>query len=211
VKDFLEAFSSMAMLPLLFSQAAVSHLTRMLRIQQQQTAALEQQFAACLAGDVPAQKESPPPSDLDLYVGKSLSKSKSMTDLHTLMFGLVSLDFNPLHFNPEMARRSRFQDRIAHGMHTASLFSGVLSELTPWCAYLHQDLDFLAPVHPDEVVTATGVIEEITDRGVVRVALTCRNQKGETVVRGHAIVKKLKEMYQPALASASPVAVPSHG
>ncbi len=198
MKDLVEAFTSMAMLPLLFSQAAVSQLTQMLQIEKKRTENLEQHLVACMANEVPAQKEARQPCDADLYIGKSLSKSKTITDLHTLMFGLVSLDFNPLHFNDEIAQGSRFQGRIAHGMHTASLFSGVLSELTPWCAYLHQDVDFLAPVRAAEVVTATGVIEEIDARGVIRVSLTCRNQKGETVARGHAVVKKLKEMFQPA-------------
>jgi hypothetical protein len=48
------------------------------------------------------------------------------------------------------------------------------------------------------VITATGTIQEIDPKGVVQVALVCRNQKQEVVVRGTAFVKKLREMYLPA-------------
>jgi 3-hydroxybutyryl-CoA dehydratase len=142
------------------------------------------------------------PKDADLFAGKTVSHTKTLTDTHTLFFGLLSLDFNPLHFNDELARRTRFDGRIAHGFHTASLFSGVLAELTPWCVYLKQEMEFTAPVRPGDMITATGTIEEVDAKGNVRVALSCTNQRDEMVVRGSALVKKLKEIYQPATAPA---------
>ena len=86
------------------------------------------------------------PTASDLYVGKSLALTKSITDVDTLSFGFLSLDFNPLHFNDALAEQTRFQGRIAHGFHTASLFSGVLAELCPWCVYLRQEMEFTGPV-----------------------------------------------------------------
>lgn len=135
------------------------------------------------------------PRNDDLYVGKTVSQTKFLTDAGTLFFGLLSLDFNPLHFNEPLSRRTRFKGRIAHGFHTASMFSGVLAQLTPWCVYLRQEMDFTAPVRPGDRITATGTIEEIDAKGVVTVGLHCQNQRGETVVRGRAITKKLKEIY----------------
>jgi 3-hydroxybutyryl-CoA dehydratase len=136
------------------------------------------------------------PRDSDLYVGKTLSQTKTMTDAGTLYFGFLSRDFNPLHFNHALAERTRFKGRIAHGFHTASMFSGVLAELCPWCVYLRQEMDFTAPVRPGDKITAIGVIEEIDERGVLTVGLECKNQRDEVVVRGRAILKKLKEVYQ---------------
>ncbi len=136
--------------------------------------------------------------DPALFVGKAVTKTKTVTDAHTFAFGMLSLDFNPLHFNEALARRTRFAGRIAHGMHSASLFTGVLAELTPWCAYLHQDLDFTAPVRPGDVLTATGTIEEIDAKGAIQVRLVCQNQEKVTVIRGRAVVKKLREMFPPA-------------
>jgi 3-hydroxybutyryl-CoA dehydratase len=136
------------------------------------------------------------PRHADLYVGKTLARAKTMTDSATLSFGFLSRDFNPLHFNDALARKTRFAGRIAHGFHTASLFSGVLAELCPWCVYLRQEMEFTAPVRPGDRITAVGVIEEIDPKGVVSVGLLCKNQRDEVVVRGKAILKKLKEVYR---------------
>jgi 3-hydroxybutyryl-CoA dehydratase len=194
MKPLLDSFTSMAIMPMLVYQAAAAQAVQYCQEQLGALATLCESVAGQpVFGQATLTRR---PKDHDLFVGKSLSKSKTISDLHTLLFGLLSLDFNPLHFNEDLSRRTRFGGRIAHGFHTASLFTGVLSELTPWCVFLHQEMDFTAPVRPGELVTATGVIEEIDPSGVVHVALACRNAQGETVVRGRALVKKLKEAYQ---------------
>ena len=200
MKQALDMFGAMALFPVIFSQEI---LTRVFQWQQEQAYALTRLVATVTGqeffGKGMVRRQ---PNDADLFVGKSVSHTKTLTDMHTLFFGLLSLDFNPLHFNEELARRTRFGGRIVHGFHTASLFSGVLAELTPWCVYLSQEMDFIAPVRPGDVITATGTIEEIDAKGVVRVCLTCTNQNRDVVVRGKAVVKKLKEIYQPAPATA---------
>ncbi len=176
---------------------AAATLARQLEFQAEQAAAWGQLWRAVS----PQTPDTPPGRPEDLYVGKTVSKTKTVSDVHTAWFGLLSLDFNPLHFNEALARHSRFHGRIAHGLHTASLFTGVLAELTPWCAYLRQDIDFTAPVRPGDVLTATGMIEEIDAKGNVQVALAVRNQNGDVVVRGRAIVKQLREMFQAPAAA----------
>jgi len=193
MNPFLDAFASMATYPLLWSRATFD----LLRAQWEQVEAFRQLWDSYTA-DAWFRDGSLPAKNTELFVGKSISKTKTLSDVHTICFGLLSLDFNPLHFNETLARRTRFAGRIAHGLHTASLFTGVLAELTPWCAYLHQDMDFTAPVRPGDVLTATGIIEEIGPKGIVQVVLTCRNQDNVVVVRGRALVKKLQEMCPPA-------------
>lgn len=136
------------------------------------------------------------PRHSDLYVGKTLEQTKTMTEAGTLYFGFLSRDFNPLHFNEALAQKTRFQGRIVHGFHTAAMFSGVLAELCPWCVYLQQEMEFTAPVRSGDRITAVGVIEEIDDKGVLTIGLQSTNQRDEVVVRGKAILKKLKEVYQ---------------
>ncbi len=138
------------------------------------------------------------PRPAELYVGKTLAQTKAMTEAGTLSFGFLSGDFNPLHFNDAQAGRTRFNGRIVHGFHTASLFSGVLAELCPWCVYLRQEMEFTAPVRAGDRITATGVIKAIDEPGVVTVNLQCANQHGEVVVKGQAVLKKLKEIYGEA-------------
>jgi 3-hydroxybutyryl-CoA dehydratase len=198
VNPVLDMLTSLTLFPALYSQAA---LLRTFQWQREQVEALTKLMASFMGqeyfGNGAVQRE---PKDADLFVGKSISHTKMFTDMHTVFFGLLSLDFNPLHFNEAMSRRTRFKGRIAHGFHTASMFSGVLAELTPWCVYLRQDMEFTAPVRPGDVITATGVIEEIDPKGVLQVGLSCTNQRNEVVVRGRAVVKKLKEIYNPEAA-----------
>jgi len=195
--SFVDAFTSLTLTPVLLSQAAWSQMTQLVQCQREQVESLAKLLGSFAGSAGYGNAATTLPKDSDLFVGKTLSVRKTMTDAQTALFGLLSLDFNPLHFNEELAARTRFQGRISHGFHTASLFSGVLSELTPWCVYLHQDMDFTAPVRPGDVITATGTIDEIDPRGVVQVSLVCRNQNEEVVVRGKAHVKKLREAYQP--------------
>ncbi len=192
-----DSVAAMAVAPLALYQAAV---TQILSWYNTQTANFLE-LVGSVADPGPAGSSAAPAypaKESDLFVGKSLSLTKTITDGDTLSFGRVSLDYNPLHFDEALARQTRFGGRIAHGMHTAALFSGVLAQLTPWCAYLHQDVEFTAAVRTGDVVTATGTIAEITAKGVVEVDLVCRNQNEEVVVRGKAHVKKLKEAYQAA-------------
>ncbi len=191
---WLDSLVSATFMPVLLYQTALTHA---LDCCEEQATAWKKLWESVAAHTAFAQgTASRRPEERDLFLGKSLSKTKTVTDLHTIFFGVLSQDFNPLHFNEKLARGTRFGGRIAHGFHTASLFTGVLSELTPWCVYLHQEMDFVAPVRPGDAITATGTIEEIDARGTVHVALVCRNQRGEVVVRGRALVKKLREVYQ---------------
>jgi acyl dehydratase len=191
-----DMLGTMAMLPLMYSQALFAQA---LQWQREQADAMTKLVASVTGresfGEGTVKRC---PEDADLFVGKTVSHTKTLTDMHTLFFGLLSLDFNPLHFNDELAQRTRFGGRIAHGFHTASLFSGVLAELTPWCVYLHQAMDFTAPVRHGDVITATGTIEEIDGKGQIHAALICTNQHNDVVVRGKAVVKKLREVYRPA-------------
>lgn len=194
MNSMLNAFASMTLMPMLFSQSVFNQLFQW---QREQAEVLSKLLASVTGqgvfGNGTVKRH---PKDADLYIGKSVSHTKTLTDMDTMFFGLLSLDFNPLHFNEDLARRTRFGGRIAHGFHTASMFSGVLAELTPWCVYLRQEMDFTGPVRPGDVITASGTIDEIDPKGVIQVSLTCVNQKNEVVVKGHAIVKKLKEIYQ---------------
>ncbi len=132
----------------------------------------------------------------DLAPGKTLALSKTITEDDLVAFAKVSLDANPLHFSEELAQKTRFGGRIVHGMLTASLFSGILCKLAPWCVYLKQGVEFLKPVRIGDTITVTGRIESIGNNGLIETKLVGTNQSGETVIIGFAQMKKLKEMYK---------------
>jgi 3-hydroxybutyryl-CoA dehydratase len=127
----------------------------------------------------------------ELTPGQSAELGKTVTEADVVLFAGVTGDFNPVHVNAEVAERSRFGGRIAHGMLGAGLISAVLGTRLPGpgCIYLSQSLRFTAPVRIGDTVTArVEVVEVIAAKRRARLATVCRNQRGETVIEGEAVV-----------------------
>src|SRR5215469_12244465 len=59
----------------------------------------------------------------DLKVGMSAMFGKTVTDADIVAYAGVSGDTNPIHLHEGFARTTRFGQRIAHGMLSASLIS----------------------------------------------------------------------------------------
>lgn len=55
--------------------------------------------------------------------------------------------------------------------------------------YLSQTLKFLAPIYLDETITARVTVTKVReDKPVVTLETVCENQRGETLIRGEAVV-----------------------
>jgi 3-hydroxybutyryl-CoA dehydratase len=127
----------------------------------------------------------------ELSVGQMASVSRTVTEHDVQAFAEVSGDCNPVHLDAEVAARSRFGQRIAHGMLTASWVSAVLGMRLPGpgTVYLEQNLRFLKPVHLGALVTAeVEVLELFPEKRRVRLATRCRDQDGDLVLDGSATV-----------------------
>lgn len=127
----------------------------------------------------------------ELAVGMSAEHSKSVTDADVMQYASMTGDFNPVHVDAEAAARSMFKGRIAHGMLSAGFISAALAMKLPGpgAIYLSQSLRFTKPVRIGDTVTArVEVVEVIAAKKRVRLATTCRNQQGETVIEGEALV-----------------------
>jgi len=126
-----------------------------------------------------------------LNIGEKASLTKQITESDVIRFAEVTGDRNPIHLDPEYASKTRFKERIAHGMLTASLISAVISTrlLGPGNIYVSQSLEFKAPVKLGDVIQAeVELIEKIPEKNRVRLKTTCRNQDGTVVIDGEAIV-----------------------
>ena len=115
---------------------------------------------------------------------------KVITDQDIEKFAEISTDHNPVHLDDEYARDTIFEGRIAHGMLTAGLVSAVIGEQLPGhgTIYMSQNLKFLAPVRPGDLVHAeVKVIDMVIDKR--RVKLDCRCEvNGKNVLVGEAMV-----------------------
>ncbi len=126
----------------------------------------------------------------DLSVGMRETLMRTVMETTVNLFAEVSGDDNPLHLDDDFAARTRFGQRIAHGMFTASLISALIGTRLPGpgAVYLSQTLRFLAPVKIGDVVAAVVEVAEMVEKGS-RVRLDCHCLvDGKPVLEGEAWV-----------------------
>jgi 3-hydroxybutyryl-CoA dehydratase len=126
----------------------------------------------------------------DIEMGMTRYIRKIITDKDIELFAEISTDHNPVHLDDDYARDTIFEGRIAHGMLTAGLISAVIGEQLPGhgTIYMSQNLKFLAPVRPGDLVHAeVKVVDMLIDKR--RVKLDCRCEvNGKNVLVGEAMV-----------------------
>ncbi|KRK32898.1 MaoC family dehydratase [Loigolactobacillus bifermentans] len=128
-----------------------------------------------------------------LEVGMKDTLSKKITAADVDKFVEVTGDRNPMHTDDEFAKATQFGGRIAHGMISAGLISAVLGMKIPGpgAIYLGQTLTFKAPVHFDDVLSATAEVVQIDQKKKFKIATLDTkvvNQKGQVVTEGTATI-----------------------
>jgi acyl dehydratase len=136
----------------------------------------------------------------DYHVGDRARFTKTVTETDSALFAAISGDFYPIHFNQELAKRTRFGGRIAHGAIAVGLVStviGVPLQGPGVCAAVIKELhfDFTGPVRFGDTLTAEATVEDVVaERHIVNLSVVCRNQHEEAVLTGRAVIKVLKEV-----------------
>jgi 3-hydroxybutyryl-CoA dehydratase len=126
----------------------------------------------------------------DLRVGMRERLMKTVMDTDVVGFAQLSGDDNPIHLCEDWAAGTRFGERIAHGLYTASLISAVLGTRLPGpgAVYRSQTLNFHAPVKIGDVVEVIVEVVELVPEGR-RVRLHCEaSVDGRVVLDGEAVV-----------------------
>ena len=107
------------------------------------------------------------------------------------LYARASGDFNPIHVDAEYARRSRFGQRVAHGMFTGGLISAVLGNRLPGpgSIYLSQQIEFLAPVYIGDTITAVVEVNGWRpEKRIITLKTDCYNQDEKQVITGKAVL-----------------------
>lgn len=126
--------------------------------------------------------------ELSLGMRESFMKTVMADDI--VGFAQLSGDHNPIHLSDHFAKHTRFGERIAHGLYTASLISAVLGMKLPGpgAVYLSQTLNFKGPVKIGDVVTVSAQVVELVEQGRrCKLACTCEVD-GKIVLDGEAVV-----------------------
>jgi acyl dehydratase len=117
-----------------------------------------------------------------------LSRTVEAADIER--FTQISGDRNPLHYDEQAARASRFGEIIVQGGVTSAILNAVVAERLPGpgTVFLNVNWDFLAPVRPgDQITGAVEVLEARDDKPITKLRTTVTRQDGTVVLDGTAV------------------------
>ena len=124
-------------------------------------------------------------------VGATARRTRRVTERDIELFTELTGDRNPLHYDEDGARRSRFGGLIVQGGVTSGLLNAVVAENLPGpgSVFLHVDWSFKAPVRPgDEITAEVELLELREDKPLSTLRTTITNQEGAIVLEGTALV-----------------------
>lgn len=136
----------------------------------------------------------------ELAVGMREVLMKTVMETDVVGFAQLSGDDNPIHLCDTYAANTKFGQRIAHGLYTASLISAVLGTRLPGpgAVYRSQTLNFHAPVTIGDVVTVVVEVVELVPQGR-KVRLRCEALiDNKVVLDGEAVVSVPGRSPKPA-------------
>ena len=110
----------------------------------------------------------------------------------------ASLDYNPLHLDDSYMKgnfgKTNFGGIIMHGMTNFGLITRMLTDWAYAADAVHRRLEtrWLAPVKPGDTIQPFGVVKSKRETGKsswVAIDVAVRNQRGETVATGEALIE----------------------
>ena len=126
-----------------------------------------------------------------MRVGDSATRTRTVRAQDIELFTELTGDRNPVHYDEELAARSRFGGIVVQGGVTSGLLNAVVAEDLPGpgSVFLNVNWNFRVAVRPGDELTArvevTGVRE---DKPVSTLAMAITNQDGAVVLDGTAVV-----------------------
>ncbi len=129
----------------------------------------------------------------DLALGERFPiPGRTVTEAHFSAFQAVSADNHPIHYDVEYCRARGLAGPLAHGLLTlcftapgAGTFAHAIGDSL--LAYLEQSAKFLKPVHAGDTLypmLEIAALQPQRTTGVVTLAVTVHNQRGELVLEG---------------------------
>ena len=136
-----------------------------------------------------------------MRTGDTATRSRTVLAEDIELFTAFTGDRNPLHYDADLAARSRFGGIVVQGGVTSGLLNALVAEDLPGpgSVFLSVSWRFLAAVRPGDVLTARAVVTSVReDKPVTGLDTTITNQDGVVVLDGSAVVWR-----DPVVAAAS--------
>jgi acyl dehydratase len=139
--------------------------------------------------------------------GDVARRSRTVRAEDIALFTALTGDRNPIHYDPDLAARSRFGGIVVQGGVTTGLLNALVAEDLPGpgSVFLHVDWSFRAPVRPGDVLTAeVRVLDVRSDKPICTLATTVRTSDDVVVVDGTAVVWRDPAVARAVAAGAAP-------
>jgi acyl dehydratase len=124
-------------------------------------------------------------------IGATARRTRTVTRQDIERFTEITGDRNPIHYDDDLAARSRFGAVVVQGGVTSGLLNALVAEQLPGpgSVFLEVSWRFLAPVRPGDVITAQATVTAArSDKPITSLATTVTNQDGVTVLDGAVVV-----------------------
>jgi acyl dehydratase len=123
-------------------------------------------------------------------IGQTARRSRTIEAEDIERFTSISGDRNPLHYDLEAARNSRFGEIIVQGGVTSAILNAVVAEDLPGpgSVFLQVNWSFRAPVRPGDTITGeVEVLEVREDKPITRLRTIVRRDDGVVALEGDAL------------------------
>lgn len=123
-------------------------------------------------------------------VGQVAERSRRVEPSDILRFTEISGDRNPLHYDEEIARASRFGEIVVQGGVTSAILNALVAEDLPGpgTVFLQVNWSFRAPVRPGDTITGRAeVLEARADKPISKLKTSVVRDDGTVVLEGDAV------------------------
>jgi acyl dehydratase len=123
-------------------------------------------------------------------VGETAELSRTVAPTDIERFTEISGDHNPLHYDLDAARSSRFGEIVVQGGVTSAILNAVVAEELPGpgTVFLNVNWDFKAPVRPGDTITGRiEIIEVRNDKPITKLRTTVTRDDGTVALEGTAV------------------------
>ena len=131
---------------------------------------------------------------ISLTVGTTLPPlEKTVSQEMINLYARASGDYNPIHIDPEFAKKTTQGGTIAHGMLILAFVNNMMTAAfgKDWLETGSLDVRFKSAAKPGDTLTIKGEIKktEAVENGTrVSCTVSCVNQNNEAVITGDALV-----------------------
>jgi acyl dehydratase len=131
-----------------------------------------------------------------------VTASRTVSEGDVSQFAGLSGDFNPIHVDEEFAKKTPFKGRVAHGMLSLAIATGLANQSGVFegttIALLNMNINFKGVVRFNDTIRLMLKVAEKKetkkpDRGIVTFDFSVLNQNDESVMEGQWVIMLRRE------------------